>query len=258
MPTTPASNAFGSQLRYWRRVRGLSQLNLALAADTTPRHLSFLETGRSRPGADMVLRLAEALAVPLRERNRLLAAAGLPAAFDEQDLDAPELARFRTVLARMLAAHTPFPGFVFDRHYYIVAATPAAEHLLAAAATERNMVRLLFAPDGAWRNLLDNWEQVAAYALTQLQDDALRYPHDPQLRELTELAHEAGIGHAALDRVPAASPRLRLGTEVVDTISVIARFGSPDQATPEELRVELLYPADEAAERFFHQLAQNT
>lgn len=257
MTTTPAFNAFGSQLRYWRRMRGLSQLAVALAADTTPRHLSFLETGRSRPGADIVLRLAEALAVPLRERNRLLAAAGLPPAFDEQDLDAPELAWFRTVVDRILAAHAPFPGFVFDRHFDIVAATPTGDHLLAADA-ERNMIRLLFAPDGAWRGLLDNWEQVAAFAFAQLQDDTLRFPHDPRLRELTDLALQAGIGTAAPTGLPAASPQLRLGPQRVDTISVIARFGSPAKATAEELRVELLYPADQAAERFFHELAKST
>lgn len=253
MTTTSASNAFGSQLRYWRNVRGLSQLALALEASTTPRHLSFLETGRSRPGLDIVLRLADALAIPLRERNRLLAAAGLPPSFDEQDIDAPDLARFRDVLDRMLAAHEPFPGFVFDRHFDIVAATPAGEHLLAAGS-ECNLVRLLFGPDGAWRGLLDNWEEVAAYALTQLRDDALRFPQDLTLRELTDLALRSGIGTPESAAVLAASPRLRLGTHLVDTISVIARFGSPRHAASEELRIELLYPADAHAEQLLRQL----
>lgn len=253
MTMTSASDAFGNQVRYWRRARGLSQLALALEAGTTPRHPSFLETGRSRPGLDVVLRLAEALAVPLRERNRLLAAAGLPHSFDEQDIDAPGLAQFRAVVDRMLAAHEPFPGFVFDRHFNIVGATPTGDHLLAAGP-ERNMVRLLFAPDGAWRELLDNWEEIAAYSLAQLQHDALRFPHDPLLRELSDLALRSGIG-TIRSAAPTASPRLRLGEHRVDTISVIARFSSPREIVIEELRIELLYPADVHAEQVLRQLA---
>lgn len=253
MTTAPVPNAFGSQLRYWRRLRGLSQLGLALEANTTPRHLSFLETGRSRPGSDIVLRLADALDMPLRERNHLLAVAGLPPAYDDATIDAPDLTRFRRVLDRMLAAHAPFPGFVFDLHWNIIAATPIGEHLLAGS-DERNMVRLLFAPDGAWREVVDNWDRVAAYALSCLQDDALRFPHDEQLRALHDMALAATSG-TMTSAVPVASPRLRLGTERIDTISVISQFSSPRHATVQELRIELLHPADDRAEHVLRQLA---
>lgn len=253
MTTAPAPNAFGSQLRSWRRMRGMSQLALAVEAGTTPRHVSFLETGRSRPGSDIVLRLADTLDMPLRERNHLLAVAGLPPAFDDPAIDAPDLAPFRRVLDRMLAAHAPFPGFVFDLHGNIIAATPLGE-LLLTGSDERNMVRLLFAPDGAWREVVDNWDHVAAYALSCLQDDALRFPHDERLRALTDMALGAATG-SMISAAPIASPRLRVGTQRIDTISVISQFSSPRHATLQELRIELLYPADDLAERALRQLA---
>lgn len=185
MNVPSASDAFGDQLRYWRRVRGLSQLALAAEARTTPRHVSFLETGRSRPGADVVARLADALAVPLRERNRLLSAAGLRPAHDDRELTAPDLAPLRAVVQRMLDAHAPFPAFVFDRHLDIVMATSTGRALLAGSA-EPNLIRLLFADDGAWRSVLDNFEEVAAHALALLRDDALELlqPGDPRPREV--------------------------------------------------------------------------
>jgi len=186
-------------------------------------------------------------------RNHLLAVAGFPPAFDDATIDAPDLAQFRRVLDRMLAAHAPFPGFVFDLHWNIIAATPVGE-LLLAGGDERNMVRLLFAPDGAWREVVDNWDHVAAYALSCLQDDALRFPHDEQLRALNDMALEAATG-TMTSAAPIASPRLRFGTQHIDTISVISQFSSPRHATLQELRVELLHPADDRAERALRQLA---
>ena len=256
MTTSKIPTAFGEQLRYWRRRSGHSQLALAAEAGTTPRHVSFLETGRSRPGSDIVLRLAQVLDVPLRERNRLLVAAGLPPAYDEQYLDAVELAPYRRAVDRMLAAHAPFPGFVFDRHFDVIAATPAGTALLATG-NERNMVRLLFDPNSAWREMLDNWDQVAAYALALLNDDLLRFPHDDTLRQLTEHANAAAQPDPSYLGSPVAHPRLRIGRELVETISVIVRFNSPVDAFSEELRMELLHPADEHAETILRQLAEH-
>jgi transcriptional regulator with XRE-family HTH domain len=248
-------NAFGEQLRSWRRQRGWSQLALAAEAGTTPRHLSFLETGRSRPGADMVLRLAHALDVPLRERDHLLRAAGFSPALPAEDLQDRDLVPFRAAVERMLAAHEPFPGLVFDRHWNVVAATASGEAMLAAGP-ERNMVRLLLDPDGAWRRLLENWDHVAGYVVAQLQDDVLRFPHDEQLRELEALARRATAGRVMPVSGLAASPRLRLGDQVVATISVIARFAAPRDAFAEELRVELLHPADDDAAAVLRRLVE--
>ena len=127
--STVQATPFGKALRLWRRLRGVSQLDLAGAAATTTRHLSYLETGRSRPSREMVERLAEALAIPLRERNRLLEQAGLPPAYPEGGLAADDLAAFRNVLDRLLATHEPYPAFVVDRHWNLVAANAAAQRV---------------------------------------------------------------------------------------------------------------------------------
>jgi transcriptional regulator with XRE-family HTH domain len=132
---------FGAQPRRWRAHWGLSQLALAARVATTPRHLSFLETGRSRPSRQMVLRLGEALDVPLRERNQLLYAAGLAAAYPEAGLSRPELAPHRAALDSLLRAHAPYPAMVLDRHWMVIMANPACAALYGADITGINIVR---------------------------------------------------------------------------------------------------------------------
>ncbi len=149
---------FGAELQHWRRLRHLSQLGLAVAAETTPRHVSFLETGRSRPSREMVERLGYALELPLRARNSLLEAAGFTGAYAETPLASDDLAPFRQVVERMLAQHDPFPGFVVDRHWNVVQANPAAQGFFDGSE-ERNVARLTYA--GPWRELIHNWPAIA-------------------------------------------------------------------------------------------------
>lgn len=244
-----AVTPFGASLRRRRRLRGLSQLQLALAAATTSRHLSFLETGRSRPSRDMVQRLSVALDLPLRETNQLLADAGLGPAYPETPLQDPDLGAFSDAVDQLLARHEPFPAYVIDRHWDVVRANSAAERLLPPD-DERNVVRLVYA--GAWRDAIDNWAEVAVAGVARLSADAARHPSDQVLTRLLDLATDA-VRH--LDPSPAAPagrvlcPHFRIGHEVVRTISVVAHFGGAADVTLDELRVELVFPADDTARR---------
>src|SRR5262245_32682917 len=146
----PAS-PFGAYLRRWRRHRGLSQLALAAEIGSTPRHLSFLETGRSRPSHAMVVRLCDALRIPLRDRNQLLAAAGLAAAYPYGDLRDADLAPYRAIIDRMLGSHEPFPAMVVDAHWNVVAANRAAAAFFGGGAdlVGVNVVRRFLADEAA-------------------------------------------------------------------------------------------------------------
>lgn len=246
---------FGGRLRSWRRAAGVSQLELAHRAATTPRHLSFLESGRSRPSAGMVERLAEALALPLRERNALLAAAGLPPAFAETPLDAEDLAPFRAVVTQLLAGHEPYPAFVVDRHWNVVQANRPAAMLLPPAGGA-NLVRLSY--EGPWRGLIANWDELAWPGVRRLEREAAARPGDDVLAGLVSIARAAVAGlpethPAGGERV--LCPHFRVGDQVIRTASVVAHFGQPLDVTLEELRIELICPADAEAERFFRAAA---
>lgn len=249
---------FGTALRHWRTSQGLSQLALSLEAGTTSRHVSFLETGRSRPSRDMVDRLTAALALPLRERNALFVAAGLAPAFRETGLDDDSMADFRRVVDLMLASHDPYPAYAVDGGWNIVRTNRAAERFLPPTQ-ERNVVRLTY--DGAWQHLIENWAEIAWLGVERLRADAARFPADPELAGL--VAHAmAAVDRAGVTRpqLPSSAvrvlcPQFRIGDEVISTISVVAQFGSPLDVTLEELRIELIYPADERAEDFLQHAA---
>jgi transcriptional regulator with XRE-family HTH domain len=244
---------FGSRLAAWRRARGLSQLALAAAADTTARHVSFLETGRSRPSPDMVLRLCDALDVPLRDRNALLEAAGLAAVFGHEPLSAEDLRPFRATIERLLRAHDPYPAVVVDRHWNVVAANDAAA-LFGDRLVGENLVRRYAASNDA----IANWPQVARAALARLRRQLREAPHDDELRALVDLVQTAVAdlppGPAAGDEL-VICPHFRFGDRVIRTITVAARFQHPLDVTLAELCIELTYPHDDDAEAFFRAIA---
>lgn len=221
--STAQTTPFGSALRHWRPLRGVSQLDLAGAAATTTRHLSYLETGRSRPSREMVERLADALVIPLRERNRLLEQAGLPSSYPEGELAADDLAAFRSVLDRLLSTHEPYPAFVVDRHWNLVDANTATQRVFPHQPGT-NTVRLL----------IDSLSPLHEYAIAALPPSA-RARNPPPGRVMC--------------------PRFNLDGTTVRTITVAARFESTADVTLEELRVELIYPEDADSDRFFQQQA---
>lgn len=263
----PTSHPFGDHLRDWRQRRRMSQLDLALDAEISTRHLSFLETGRSRPSREMVLRLAERLGVPLRERNALLVAAGFAPLFPERPLDDPALLAARRTVDLVLAGHEPYPALALDRHWTMVAANRVVPLLLAGvdpALLEPpvNVLRLSLHPGGLAPRIA-NLAQWRAHLFERLrrQVDATADPDLAALmRELRAYPSpgEDGSAAGAVDREYAgiAIPlRLAFGGGLLSFISTTTVFGTPLDVTLAELALEAFFPADAATAEALHRLA---
>jgi transcriptional regulator with XRE-family HTH domain len=247
----------GTLLRHWRAARRVSQLDLALDADVSSRHLSFVETGRSQPSREMVLRLAEALQVPLRERNALLLAAGFAPVYRETDLGAPELREARQAVEFILAQQEPYPAVVVDRHWNLLMANQATQRFLglflpSPPAGPPNAMRLMFDPRGL-RPFVENWEDVAAHLIERVHRDAAGAPPDGETRALLEelLAYPgvpARWRTPQMDRAPAPflSIAYRKDGLRLSVFSTITTFGTPQDVTLQELRIECFFPADES------------
>ena len=231
----------------------MSQLALACEASTTPRYVSYLETGRSRPSRQVVLRLSQALDLPLRERNRLLEAAGLAPEYRSVDPGAPDLAPYEAAIARVLASHEPYPALVVDRHWTVTMANQGSARLFGAELVGANLVRRYFGDPSATEAIV-NWHDVAWAGVNRLRDQVEASPFDEELRALLALA-EAAVGETE-PPAPAANglvvcPHFRVAGEVIRTVGMVMRFDTAVELTLDELRVELTYPADEIARRFF-------
>ncbi len=250
---------FGALLRTWRQRRGLSQLDLACEADISTRHLSFMETGRSLPSRMMLVHLAERLAIPLRERNALLVAAGYAPAYSEHGLDAPALQAARKAVDLVLAGHEPYPALAIDRHWTLVAANRAVAPLLAGVAPELlrppvNVLRLSLHPAGLaprianWGPWRDHILQRLAHQVAVSADPVLAALHD----ELKGYPRPEGA--VAADRPDDAPAHpdvvvpLRLCTDagVLNLFSTTTVFGTAVDVTLSELAIEAFFPADPA------------
>jgi transcriptional regulator with XRE-family HTH domain len=256
MSPAPGTSPFGERLRYWRRRSGLSQLELAVHAATTPRHLSFVESGRSRPGRDLVLRLAAALDMPIRERNGLLTSAGLAPEFPTLALDDPAMRPVQIVIEKVLAAHEPYPAWVIGRGLHFIAANRAAEKLFPGLCSlQPEAIVDLWYGDGPYRQLVENWPDVVWAGVATLRREAARSA-DPQLFELVRRAeaHLRDVPKPSADsepELPFVCARLRLGDRVVRTVSTVMRFDATVEVTASDLRIELLFPADDESDAYF-------
>ncbi len=252
MSTVTAPRPVGQLLREWRERRRLSQLELSLQADISTRHLSFVETGRSRPTPEMIVRLTEQLDIPLRERNQLLLAGGYAPAYPQHGLDAPELASIRSALRQVLAAQQPFPAVVLNRWWEMLDANPAIAPLVDGCAPDLlvppvNVLRLSLHPEGMASRIV-NLGQWRAHLLEQLHRRALS-TGDGRLRELEQELQ--GYPGGMQDERPAATDvvlplRLRHGSGELSFFSVTAAVGTATDVTVEELAIESFHPADEA------------
>jgi transcriptional regulator with XRE-family HTH domain len=253
---TIEASPFGTRLRQWRQQRGLSQLSLAGQVGSTGRHISFLETGRSRPSRQMVLRLADTLAMGRRDTNDLLHAAGLPASYPTANVDSADLAPFRAAVDRMLAAHEPYPGMVLDGHFTVRAANAPCRVLFGQDLVGVNFVRDALANPAAAAGIV-NWPEVAWAGVDRLRRQRRMTPFDAELGRLVTLAETAlsGVPRPEPSGELLVCPWFRIGDRVVRTVAMVARFDHPAETTLDELRVELLYPMDEDAERFFRSSA---
>lgn len=245
----------GEMLREWRDQRGLSQLDLSLEAEVSTRHLSFIESGRSRPTRDMVLRLAEGLALPLRERNALLLAAGFAPHYAANGLDSDELAEVRAAIRMILIKHEPFPAVALDAAFSVVEANAGFGQLLSGLgiATEGpvSLIDLVFAP-GPVREAIVNWREVANYMAHRMRESLRQRGERSPVRPVFEAAlNQPGV-REALDPTrrssgpPLVPVVLRMGGETTHWITTVTTFGAPQDAYVEELTIEQFFPVNPA------------
>lgn len=246
----------GSLLRDWRQRRRLSQMDLANEAAVSARHLSFVETGRSKPSPELVMHLAEHLDVPLRDRNALLLAAGYAPRYAQTPLDASEMAPVRAALDAILAGHNPFPAIVVDRHWDLVTANESAMALLTQGVPDQllappvNAIRVSLHPDGLAPRIV-NFGAWASHLVDRLRREA-DVTADPVLADLyDEVCAFPGVSASAGE--PDAVSRLfvplvlrRAGGGELSFFSTVATFGTARDVTVEELSIESFFPADEA------------
>jgi transcriptional regulator with XRE-family HTH domain len=246
MNLTLARDGFPNLLRHWRSVRRISQLELALIAEVSARHISFLESGRAKPSRNMVALLADALDVPLAERNALLGAAGFAPAYQARPPGDRALALPEAALAWMLDRHAPYPGLALDRHWRLVRVNAPAERLLGAAGVAvGDSLLAACGPDGKLRPFIENWPEVARYMAARLQTEIEHHGGDPVLAGHRD-AMLVGLKRPMPDPTSAILPVVyRMGDVRLSFFSTIAHFGGAADIALDDLRIELMFPADE-------------
>jgi transcriptional regulator with XRE-family HTH domain len=258
---SPDASSIGALLQYWRKAKSLSQLALATEADVSPRHVSFIETGRAKPSRDMVVLLATVLGVPLRERNHLLLAAGFAPLYREAPLDAPELGPVRAALDAILRQQEPFPAVVLNRHWDILDMNQAAQRFFGMLLGGRegrpppNVLRLMFDPSEL-RPHVRNWETVAESLLQRLHREATGGVKDAvtlqllaEILEYPDVPERLRRPNLTVPLVPVVSISFQHGTQHYDFFSTVTTLGTPQDVTLEELRIECFFPADAETER---------
>jgi transcriptional regulator with XRE-family HTH domain len=250
----------GEQLRSWRERRRVSQLDLSLQAGISARHLSFVETGRSKPSSGLILRLTEELDVPLRERNALLLAGGFAPAYPEHGLDAPPLSAITEAMRQVITAHLPNPALAVDGHWELIDGNDAMFRLVEGTSPELmeppvNVLRVSLHPDGMAPRILNlaQWRQHVLFRLRRQADRS----GDPFLHELHEelSGYPGGDGAGRTDGAGEAADvvlpmRIRVGDAELSFLSTTTVFGSPLDITVAELAIESFYPADGATASF--------
>ena len=253
---------FGALLKYWRKTRRLSQLELGLTASISSKHISFLETGRAQPSREMVILLSNALDIPLNDRNVLLSLAGFSKAYSRMHIEQPDMEAVRNALTIMLNNHAPYPALVLDWDWNIVMANEPQMRLAQYIARQqphfpqtKNILELLFDPNG-FRPFVENWEEIAFVLIQRIQRE--RMIHEDRRSNLLERlmkypdipsnwdAHDHN-GHSA----PMVHVVLALGDLRLKLFSTLASFGTAIDVTMQELIIEQYFPVDGATKSFF-------
>lgn len=265
-----SSSAFGQLLRGWRAERQMSQLDLSLVADTSARHLSFIETGRASPSRTLVLRLGAVLDLPLRARNELLLAAGYAPVFRERPLSEPIMADARRALDHILRQQEPYPAIVVDRGWNILLRNEASrrmrrvlldpESIERAGPTTENAMKMIFHPL-LYRRWVVGWEELAPLLLLRLAHEAAAADGGHIADLVREIRSYPGVPAPALSdgplppNQPLLTVRLRKDDLRFDYFSTITTFGAPHDITLQELRIKCFFPADSESAATFHRLA---
>jgi transcriptional regulator with XRE-family HTH domain len=269
--TKPPANELGLLLRQWRDIRGRSQFELSLDAGVSQRHVSFIESGRSVPSRQMLMDIAQALDIPLRERNTLLLAAGYAPIYQESAWDALEMQSVTSALARILRQHEPFPAVVMDRNWNVLMTNESAPRFfncfinLSARKSPRNLLHLMFDPAGM-RPFIANWEDVAKSLIQRVYRESVGRVIDEKTRELlAELLAYPDVqtgwkSPRSLSATPATSATSATRTmpvipisfvkddEVLSYFSMVTTVGTPQTVAAQELRIECMFPADDETE----------
>jgi transcriptional regulator with XRE-family HTH domain len=260
-------SGFAHLLKTWRQKRRMSQLDLALTSGVSQRHVSFLESGRANPSRSMILQLSETLEVPLRERNDWLTAAGFAPVFRTRPLDDPQMAQVMKAVKLMLTNHEPFPAIAIDRAWNIRLSNKPFDMLSAmmggdvwtkVGGAERNLMRLFFHPNGI-KPFITNWKSVAPLLWHRARREAEALAGEEMKLVLSDLSQyqDADTLWAAEDAalVPVLPLEMEKDGVRVSLFTVIATFGTAQDVTADELRIESLFPADEATDRLLRAAA---
>ena len=254
MPST-----FGPALKEWRNRRKVSQLDLGVMAGVSARHISFLETGRSRPSREMVHHLSEYLEVPISERNTLLNAAGFAAAYRNRDLSDTEMEQVNAAIKWTLERHNPFPALALDRHWNVVQANASAGFMIAAIGLQEGDSMLdAIADRQRMASAVANWDEVARHLIVRLRTESRFVGGDAVLDVAADRLAE---GRRARDRhfdgpLPAVIPiEFRVGDGVLSLFSTIAQFGTAEDIALADLRIEMYFPADARTRRALMELS---
>lgn len=256
--TTAAPHGFGPLLRQWRTARRMSQQQLAIESEVSTRHISYVENGKSSPSREMVLILASALDLPLRERNSLLASAGYAPVYRETDLSEPEMLPVRRAFDTILDHHEPYPAVVLNRGWSVVTMNRAFVRLFAFfleppfdPIVGTNVMHSLFHPGGI-RAYVDNWEEVASFLIDRLYRESITEPETSESGRLLEaLMSYPGVRARLTEIDLAAAPRVCVTVQLqkketrLELFSTLTTLGTPMDVTAQELRIESYFPADD-------------
>jgi transcriptional regulator with XRE-family HTH domain len=259
-------------LKGWRITRKCSQLQLSMSAGISQRQLSFIESGRARPSRDTVLHLAEALEVPLRERNTLLQAAGFSGIYPARNLDDPSLSAVRDALNLLLERHEPNPALLVDKQTNFLAANQAARHVFGQYGDIEemlrkccgngapNLMRLSFHPDGLRPHIL-NWTQIAPVMLMRARQEAVSSGNEALLKLLDEITNYPGVAEVcqktqcSVETQPTLTLDMECGGRRLQLFAMFSSFGWPQDLLTDELRIESFFPADAESARLLSELA---
>ena len=259
MDKMPKSKELGELLKQWRGVRGRSQLDISLDTGVSQRQISFIESGRSVPSRTTLMGIAEALDVPLRERNALLLAAGYAPLYSDAAWNSDEMKSVNKALERMIAQHEPYPALVMDRYWNVLLTNAAAPRFfnsfidLSQRPTPRNLLHLMFDPKGM-RPFVANWEDLAKALIQRVRREAVGHVIDQRTRELLAelLAYPDVDSNWTAPGTPSSLPTIPVSFvrdgAVMNYFSLVATVGTPQTIAAQELRVECMVPADEETE----------
>jgi transcriptional regulator with XRE-family HTH domain len=265
----PAANELGVLLRHWRDLRGKSQFDLSLDTGVSQRHISFIESGRSIPGRQTLLEIAQALDIPLRDRNSLLLAAGYAPIYSDGAWNGAEMQSVTGALERMLRQHEPFPAVVMDRYWDVLMTNEAAPRFfncfidMAARKTPRNLLHLMFDPNGM-RPFIANWEAVAKSLFQRVYRESVgRVIDDRTGALLAALLAYPDVKTEWKNPVElSAMPVIPIGFvrdgEVLSYFSMVTTVGTPQTIAAQELRIECMFPADAATEARHRKMIDST